>query len=151
MMVTSAGLVGYPPNDPQQKGLAMDPVVHFELPAEDRDRMAAFYSAVFGWSTEMLGAEMGNYTVVTTTETVDGRPTTPGAINGGFFLRTDDPGSQVPSVVIAVENLEASARAVVEAGGEVTEPHDIPGVGRYASFHDSEGNRMSMLQPNPRG
>jgi uncharacterized protein len=129
----------------------MDPVVHFELPAEDRERMAAFYSTVFGWATEMLGAEMGNYTVVTTTETVDGRATTPGAINGGFFLRTDDANSQAPSVVIAVENLEASSRAVVEAGGKVTDPQKIPGVGLYASFHDTEGNRMSMLQPHPRG
>jgi hypothetical protein len=27
----------------------MDPVVHFELPAEDRERMAAFYTSAFGW------------------------------------------------------------------------------------------------------
>jgi len=26
----------------------MDPVVHFELPAEDRERMAAFYTAALG-------------------------------------------------------------------------------------------------------
>ena len=65
----------------------MDPVVHFELPAEDRERMAAFYGSVFGWQTELLGPEMGNYTVVTTTESDGSRPTTPGTINGGFFLK----------------------------------------------------------------
>ena len=52
----------------------MDPVVHFELPAEDRERMAAFYGAAFGWETQMLGPEMGNYTLVTTTPLVGGRP-----------------------------------------------------------------------------
>ena len=69
----------------------MDPVVHFELPAEDRERMAAFYAAAFGWQTEPLGPDMGNYTVVSTTESDGSRPTTPGAINGGFFLKTSDP------------------------------------------------------------
>jgi len=27
---------------------------------------------------------------------------------------------------------------------------EIPGVGKYVSFMDSEGNRVSMLQPLPR-
>ena len=31
----------------------MDPVVHFELPAEDRERMAAFYTTAFGWQTQL--------------------------------------------------------------------------------------------------
>jgi uncharacterized protein len=128
----------------------MDPVVHFELPAEDRERMAAFYAAAFGWRTEPLGPEMGSYTLVTTTETAGGRPTTPGAINGGFFLRTSDPASHSPSVVIAVEDVNASLRAVERAGGTVAgPPQEIPGVGLYGSFHDSEGNRMGVLQPLP--
>ncbi|MGO9899459.1 MAG: VOC family protein [Solirubrobacteraceae bacterium] len=129
----------------------MDPVVHFELPAEDRERMAAFYQAAFGWETELLGQEMGNYTVVTTTPVVDGRPTAPGAINGGFFLKTSDPASQSPSVVVAVEDMQASMEAVKAAGGTVTEPTEIPGVGTYASFFDTEGNRLSMLKPLPPG
>jgi len=29
------------------------------------------------------------------------------------------------------------------------EPDDIPGVGLYCAFIDTEGNRLSMLQPNP--
>ena len=33
----------------------MNPVVHFEMPAEDRKRMAEFYTKVFGWKTEQLG------------------------------------------------------------------------------------------------
>src|SRR6266699_3572488 len=47
---------------------SMNPVVHFEIPAEDRNRMAEFYTRVFGWRTQMLGPEMGSYVVVTTTE-----------------------------------------------------------------------------------
>ncbi len=129
----------------------MDPVVHFELPAEDRERIAAFYAAAFGWEAEMLGPEMGNYTVVTTTPVVNGRPAAPGAINGGFFLRTSDPASHTPSVVIGVQDIEASLEAVKTAGGTVTEPQEIPGVGTFASFFDTEGNRGSILQPLPSG
>ena len=126
----------------------MDPVVHFELPAEDRERMCAFYGSVFGWQTEMLGPEMGSYTVVTTTESAGSRPTTPGAINGGFFIKTADGPAQVPSVVIAVEDVHAALDAVARAGGVVAgPPQEIPGVGLYGSFHDTEGNRMSVLQP----
>jgi uncharacterized protein len=128
----------------------VDPVVHFEMPADDRERMAAFYAKVFGWEATMLGPEMGDYTVVITTETADGRPTTPGAINGGFFLRTDDASSQSPSVVIAVQDINASIASVREAGGTATESMEIPGVGLYSSVHDTEGNRVGMLQPAPR-
>ncbi len=61
----------------------MDPVVHFELPAEDRERAGAFYAAAFGWAVELLGPEAGNYALATTTPTEAGRPTRPGEINGG--------------------------------------------------------------------
>ncbi len=135
-----------------KRGEQMDPVVHFELPADDRERMAAFYGSAFGWHTELLGPEMGSYTVVTTTESDGSRPTTPGAINGGFFLRTSDPASHAPSVVIAVQDIHASLSAVEAAGGTVAGPtQEIPGVGLYGSFHDSEGNRLSVLQPLPPG
>jgi predicted enzyme related to lactoylglutathione lyase len=43
-------------------------------------------------------------------------------------------------------------KSVRNAGGNVLgEPMDIPGVGKYVSFTDTEGNRVSMLQPLPRG
>jgi predicted enzyme related to lactoylglutathione lyase len=38
----------------------MNPVVHFEMPYDNRARMAKFYKLVFGWTTQMLGEDMGN-------------------------------------------------------------------------------------------
>ncbi|HUJ90503.1 MAG TPA: VOC family protein [Syntrophorhabdales bacterium] len=131
-------------------GVKMNPVVHFEMPAEDRKRMAEFYTNVFGWKTQMLGPEMGNYVIVTTTEPDEetGRPKNPGAINGGFFTRSDDKPAQYPSVVIAVEDIKEHMKKLEKAGGTVLgEPWDIPGVGLYVSFIDTEGNRVSMLEP----
>jgi predicted enzyme related to lactoylglutathione lyase len=37
---------------------------------------------------------------------------------------------------------------VKQAGGNpLGEPMEIPGVGSYLSFRDTEGNRVAMLQP----
>jgi predicted enzyme related to lactoylglutathione lyase len=131
------------------KHTKMNPVVHFEMPAEDRKRMADFYTNVFGWQTQMLGPEMGDYVLATTTEVDEkGRPKNPGAINGGFFPKSDDKPAQYPSVVIAVEDIKEHMKKVEKAGGKVLgEPWDIPGVGLYVAFIDTEGNRLSMLQP----
>ena len=53
--------------------------------------------------------------------------------------------------MIAVDDVHAAMKKVAEAGGRVLgEPMEIPGVGQYVAFFDSEGNRVSMLQPNPR-
>lgn len=129
----------------------MNPVVHFELPYDDRARMARFYETAFGWQTRMLGEEMGNYVLATTTETDESGPKQPGAINGGFYPKNPDWPAQYPSRVIAVQNIEESIDQVSAAGGKVLgEPMEIPGVGQYVSFIDPEGNRISMLQPIPR-
>jgi predicted enzyme related to lactoylglutathione lyase len=127
----------------------MNPVIHFEMPAEDRERMADFYARVFGWRTQMLGPEMQNYVIVRTSE-VDGtgRPKKPGVINGGFFQKSNDRPDQYPSVVIAVDDIREHIKKVKQAGGEpLGEPMEIPGVGLYLSFRDTEGNRVAMLQP----
>ena len=126
----------------------MNPVVHFELPYENAERAAAFYRAAFGWQTQQYGADMGNYVVVTTA-TTDAKPDAPrGAINGGLYQKKSDYPAQYPSVVIGVEDLQRSMKAVRDAGGQVLgEPVEIPGVGLYVSFLDPEQNRNSMLQP----
>ena len=126
----------------------MDPVVHFEMPYEDKQRMAGFYAEAFGWQPRMLGPDMGDYVVVETTQTgANGRPSEPGAINGGFFRKSEQAGQQ-PLVVIAVADIQQSLKKVAAAGGKVlAEPHMIPGIGLYAALLDTEGNRVCVLQP----
>jgi len=135
-----------------EKGADMNPVVHFELPYEDRERMAKFYNAAFGWQTQMLGEEMGNYVLATTTESDEKGPKKPGIINGGFYEKKADWPAQYPSVVLAVDDIQAAMQKVKTEGGQVLgEPMEIPGVGSYVSFLDPEGNRLSMLQPSMQG
>ncbi len=129
----------------------MNPVVHFEMPYDAADRVAQFYKAAFGWKMQNMGEKMGQYVLAVTTESgADGRPKQGGTINGGFFPKKPDWPAQHPSVVIAVNDLVKAMDKVTAAGGKVLgEPMDIPGVGGYVSFVDTEGNRVGMLQPLP--
>ena len=125
----------------------MNPVVHFEMPAKDSKRMADFYTKVFDWETQFLGPEMGNYIMVMTAESDEKGPKKPGMINGGFFTKSDNNPNQYPSVVIQVDNIRQHMQKVEKAGGKVLgEPVEIPNVGWYVSFIDTEGNIASMLQ-----
>ncbi len=127
--------------------MSMNPVVHFEMPLQDRERAKSFYESAFGWKMNQLGPEMGNYIVAHTGETDEGGMIKqPGMINGGFFQRTEE--SQRPTVVISVEDIKEHVKKVEAAGGKIMgEVMPIPGVGLFASFMDTEGNRVSMLQP----
>ena len=72
------------------------------------------------------------------------------AINGGFYADNNEKGwDQPPHVVISVDDLTASTQSVKDNGGEIlSEPMNIPGIGDYVSFKDTEGNIVGMLQPS---
>ena len=137
-----------------------NPVVHFEMGYNDKDRMIKFYQTAFDWTLNDMGAEMGGYVVAHTADTdANGMVQTPGTINGGFYQKTDDPVSQAPSVVVSVKDVKAAMQAVEAAGGKILgatqqdgsksmEPMQIPGVGLWMSCQDTEGNRFSILQAN---
>ena len=134
----------------------MNPVVHFEMPYEDRQRMADFYTKTFGWKANMLGENMGNYVVVMTSEEDPETkfPKMPGMINGGFFQKTKD--TPYPTVVIGVDDIQEAMKHVTDMGGKIIggqkvgEPDDIPGVGLYVAIMDTEGNRVGLIQPLPK-
>ena len=96
-----------------------------------------------------FGEEMGNYIVAHTAETDDkGMVHQNGAINGGFYDLKMSNASPAPSVVISVPDIKAAIKDIEAAGGKLLgEPTQIPGVGLWVSFEDSEGNRVSILQP----
>lgn len=128
----------------------------------DRERMKKFYESAFGWKMQQFGPDMGNYVVAQTAETDEkGMIQRPGAINGGFYQKTDSPDSHPPSIVISVPDIKAAMQAVEASGGKILggmmpsgehtmEPTMIPGVGLWISARDTEDNRFSLLQPMER-
>ncbi len=119
-------------------------IVHFEIPAEDPARAAAFYREVFGW--QIAKSPAMDYWMIRTTAEADenGMPKGPGA-NGGMMKRMH-PGHQ-PTNYIGVEDIETYTLKVVAAGGEVVVPKTpVPGHGWMIHFKDPEGNFLALWQ-----
>lgn len=127
----------------------MNPVVHFEMPAEDKQRVKKFYGDVFSWKMTQLGSEMGDY-LLAATSPVDEKNMhlEKGAINGGFYQKGKE--GMDTHIVISVDDLMSSMEAVEKSGGVVIgQPMNIPGIGNFVMFTDTEGNRVGMLQSAP--
>lgn len=122
-----------------------DPVVHFEIPADDVPRAQTFYHKALGWTINSIPG-MG-YTLLHTTPTdADGMVSTPGNINGGMLRRQAH--HQHPVLVAQVPDIDASLKAIVAGGGAVVRGKEpVPGVGFAAYFKDPEGNVLGLIQP----
>ncbi len=91
---------------------------------------------------------MGNYVLLATAEK-DAKPGKPaGAIDGGMFPLKEDWPAQYPSIVIGVGDIKETMKSITKHGGKVLgEPYEIPGTGKYVAFTDTEGSRLSILEP----
>lgn len=123
----------------------MDKVIHFEIPAEDRERAKAFYASSFGWATDDVPGM--DYTILRTVAVDEQQmPTEPGAINGGMMRRSPEYPSG-PVLTIGVDSIDAALQRIQDAGGSVVRPRTaIPGMGAFAYFTDSEGNTLGLWE-----
>lgn len=126
----------------------MNSVVHFEIPSEDKARAKKFYAKAFGWEfSDMEVGEGETYTGAITTETDDETymPKKAGAINGAIFTR--DEKLVNPVITIDVNSIEDAFEKIEAAGGQkLIEKGEVPEMGYYAYFKDSEGNVMGLWQ-----
>lgn len=135
----------------------MYPVVHFEMPARDSERVREFYESVFGWQITKLGPDMGDFMLAFTVEVDDKTrmPTKLGAINGGFYKRTSPDGQT--KITLLVDDIHEMMKRVKAAGGRFLpgiqgEVDEVPDVGLFATFVDTEGNVVTIYEdrsPNP--
>jgi predicted enzyme related to lactoylglutathione lyase len=119
----------------------MSRVIHFEIPAAEPDRAAAFYGKVFGWKFDKWGGPT-EYWMVTT-----GKEGTPG-INGGMMRK---PGGIASTTnTIGVDSVDGAVAAVLKAGGKNIMPKTpISTVGYFAYCEDTEGNVFGVMQMDP--
>jgi len=126
----------------------MDKVVHFEIQVDDAARAREFYGSAFDWELNEMDMGGGNmYTTVTTTaiDETTRQPTEAGAINGGLMQRSAD--TQAPVITIGVTSIDESLKKVEAGGGSTVQPRtEIPEMGAYAYFKDSEGNVMGLWE-----
>ena len=120
----------------------MSRIIHFEVPADNPERAQKFYAQALGWEFTKFGGPMDYWLVKT------GPNGAPG-IDGGMMKREQS--GQGPMLVAGVASIDKGIEQVKKAGGnQVVDKMAIPGVGWCAYFIDTEGNRVSMLQPVPR-
>jgi predicted enzyme related to lactoylglutathione lyase len=100
----------------------------FEVNAGNAERARSFYSGLFGWQFQAFD-ETGDYQV-----------TDEGAVSS-----SDGKGLLL---YFSTSDLDASVSRVGELGGSASEPGGIPGVGRYATCTDTEGNAFGLFQPD---
>ncbi len=116
----------------------MSRVVHFEIPADDPQRLVKFFESAFGWRFHKWEGPMEYWLVMT------GDDAQPG-INGGL-MRRQHPGQPCVNT-LGVPSVDAACAAVEKAGGQVVVPKmPIPGVGWLAYFKDPEGNIHGVMQ-----
>src|SRR5262249_21712444 len=117
----------------------------FAVHADDLPRARRFYEKVFGWKFSPWGPP-GFFLIAT------GDRNDPG-VQGALQKRHEVvPGVRMTGYEcsIEVEDIDATAAAVVANGGTITLPKcEIPTVGWVIKFRDSEGNLVCAKQPAP--
>jgi uncharacterized protein len=123
----------------------MDKVVHFEIPSDDLARAKEFYGSIFGWEINEIPEV--NYTSLTTNQVDEQQlPKERGVINGGMFKRSPEVPS-TPVITIGVDDVEISLKEIEAHGGTVVAPRtEVPGMGAFAYFKDTEGNVLGLWE-----
>lgn len=100
-----------------------------------------FYSQVFGWTYQDMSAEGMEYAIFTA-------PGDPAGMTGGIG-RVDEGEAPYWSAVFQVEDTDAAAQRVVDAGGTVTtEPFDFE-FGRLAIATGPDGESFALITDPP--
>jgi len=111
------------------------PVVHWELWSKNPEKISEFYRKAFGWEIQHIPAL--NYRMVQT----GGE----GGINGGIMTPQEGPWPGNMAFYILVDDLDAFAKKVKDAGGKMlVEKMDVQGVGQFSLFEDTDGRVLGM-------
>ena len=112
--------------------------MHFEILADDVDRITKFYEEVFGWTVQKWNGPIDYWFLMTGDEKDPG-------INGAFGMRQSE--DDVPINTIDVSSVDDTVKMIEANGGTIIRSKQvIPGVGYLAYFKDTEGNLWGIMQ-----
>ena len=123
--------------------------MHFEIYADEPERLAKFYGDLFDWKLEKVEAAAGmDYRTVQTVDIDDkGRPAVQtGGINGGIAKR---PAGFTGHVVnyVSVESLAPALERALELGATVSRGRSaVPRMGWFAILSDPQGNPFALWE-----
>ena len=119
-------------------------IVHFEIPADDVEKLRKFYSELFGWKIEKMPGPVEYWGIATVPVNEKGMPQRLG-VNGGMMKRQNP--EHKPVNYIAVESVDEYVKKIEALGGRVIVPKmEVPGIGWWALALDPEGNQFAIMQ-----
>jgi predicted enzyme related to lactoylglutathione lyase len=120
-------------------------IIHFEIPANDLEKIKSFYEKVFGWNIVQAPGPIEYWVIQTVPTDPKGMLLRPG-VNGGMYKR-QVPESK-PINYFSVESISDFLDKIVKHGGKVTQPkQEVPEVGWIAAAEDPEGNAFALIEP----
>ena len=119
-------------------------IVHFEIFADDTEKIVKFYRALFGWKIEKMPGPTEYYGVETVPVNEKGELVRPG-VNGGI-LKKENPG-QIPVTFVQVESVDEYVKKIESLGGKVIVPKmEVPSICWWALALDPEGNQFAIME-----
>ena len=135
----------------------MNRIIHFEIHADDPERVATFYRKIFGWDIKKWDSKEMEYWMVMTAPQDSKEP----GINGGLLRRgasisptspTQKSDQQANAFVctILVDDIDATIAALKKEGSvECMPKFAIANMAWQAYYKDTEGNTFGIHQPFP--
>jgi predicted enzyme related to lactoylglutathione lyase len=124
-------------------------VIHFEIPANNPERLSEFYKNLFGWKIEKTSmGEAGDYWMIETragtAQNMEKAMNTAG-VNGGMMKKMD--ANQRPLNYVVVESVDDFSKKIQDLGGKIIIPKTpIPNMGAFAVGLDPEGNQIGIFE-----
>jgi len=121
-------------------------VVHFEIYADDPDKLGKFYTTLFDWSIEPMSGM--DYRLIKSVDTdTKGMPSQPGGINGGMMKRPAGYDGHAWINYVNVESVDATADRAQKLGAKIMKGKSpVPGMGWFAMLIDPQGNPFALWQ-----
>lgn len=118
-----------------------DPIIHFEIPADNVARAKKFYETIFKWKINRI-PNMDYYSIIAKSKET--------GINGGMMKRKMP--RQPCMNYISVKSIDATLKKVTASGGKIAmRPETVKGNAkmqpfRIAAFMDPEGNYIGLVE-----
>ncbi len=122
-------------------------IIHFEIPADNLEKLKEFYEGLFGWKIVKSPAGFMEYWIIQTVPTDENGMLLRPGVNGGMYRKQGR--DSMPLNYVAVEDIDKAIGDVAKLGGRIIiGKQTVPGIGYTASIRDPEGNPIAMIQPN---
>jgi predicted enzyme related to lactoylglutathione lyase len=120
-------------------------IVHFEIPANDVEKLRKFYSQLFGWKIEPMPGPVEYHGIYTVPMDEKGMPSRPGV--NGVLMKKQNPDHKAVNY-INVESVDEYMKKIESLGGKIVVPKmEVPGIGWWALAVDPEGKQFAILKP----